>query len=132
MVRTRLDTKFSNWTFKLKEDELFIALIPFSSFCSKISFEYDHRTGYIVNAALHEPQRFDDIVEDLSWFVYDVYPQVTYVELSNQVPKCLAEEKPVDTKEDTTKWWVYVLWLWSFGFGVTGVIILFNEIVNNV
>jgi hypothetical protein len=81
MVRTRLDTKFKNWSFVLRDDEMFICLYALSHFCEKISYEYCTRHGYSVNCAFTSEQRYDDVVEDISYFAKDIYPRLKYVHM---------------------------------------------------
>lgn len=86
MVKTRLGTKFKNWTFVLKSEGYTACLIAFAEHCEHISYKkivrrrVDKKLKVFIS--LKEEQSYDDVYDAVSWFACDVYPCVEYTPAS--------------------------------------------------
>lgn len=111
MVRTRLNTKFHNWSFKLRNDEYFFCLYPLTTDCNAISFKYCEDHGYTVYVQFIEAHHHDDLMEDLGCFAWHFFPTRTY-QPATELPEFTHPE--IETQDQEMESWLIL-----FGFWVT-------------
>lgn len=101
MVQTRLDTKFTCWTFTLRRHEFFPCIKELSNHCENLSYGYCERHGYHVNCEFKTAERYDDVFDGLGYFAKNIYPCSKYIVLPNFL-------KTLEEEEDEFQMWYNV------------------------